>query len=224
MAFVQHKSGTSGNSNAVALSFDGNVVAGSTLVIIVQIEDAGAGVTISSISGNSNTYDVTAESPIRGGSQNGTQWMYYVKVANSGATTVTVNFSATGYPKLSMYELSGRDATAPLVDSNAAQGTSGVPDSGTLVCGADSCDLIVGCQTGVGTPTEGTGYTLNEASSPYWYGASQSKYAQTGNQSSAFAGPSGGDWVSISGAFKASGGGGGATVTKGRRTLLGVGV
>lgn len=207
MAFVQHKNGASGNSNSVALAFDSNVTAGNSLIIGVAIEDAGASVAITSISGNSNTYTLV-EGPRRGGSQNGTLWLYVVKSATSGATTVTVNFDATGYPKISMQEYSGRDTTNTINDSNAAQGTSGVPDAGALTTSAE-CDVFAMCQTGAGTPSEGTGYTLDDTQGPYWYGASQHKVAvAAGSVSVAFGGPSGGDWVSVAAGLAKAGGGG----------------
>lgn len=146
MALVQTKSQSSGGYvNSYTVAFTSNVTAGSLLVLNLT---AGVADTISSITdGRSNTWTSGATTA---NSETGERktWMYYVKNAASGATTVTITFTAGMYPDSAviMREYSGMDTTSPLDQTSTANdGASYVQthSAGTTGTTTQASELII---------------------------------------------------------------------------------
>jgi hypothetical protein len=112
ITIVQHKSGDSGSFVAsFSLAFTSNVTAGNMLIYF-SAATGGNSVITAATDNNSNTIlnaldfnPTTPSAEIR---------VEYVKVSNSGSTTVTAHSTTTDRLALHIWEVSGLNATTPL--------------------------------------------------------------------------------------------------------------
>jgi len=230
MALLQTKSGSGGGYvNSFSFSFTSDITSGSLLVLNLI---AGNADTISSITDNrSNTWTlaVNSSNPTVGERQS---WLYYVKNAASGATTVTVTYSGGMFPDSSYIarEYSGMDTAAPLdKTSSANDGSSFVQthSAGTTAATTQADELVVlgGGSSGSASPTfaAGTGYgngVEQKGFDSFTYGfLSDKTVVATGTQTGNFTSTSFVRGQGFIGTFKAAT----TTVTTKKLTLLGVG-
>ena len=106
-AYVQSKSKyASISATSDTLAFDSNVTAGS--LIIVAVENSDNTITITSVTGNSNTFSEVCHV-----SNVGTGSLWAAVNANSGATTVTINYSASvARNSIAIHEVSGAETSS----------------------------------------------------------------------------------------------------------------
>jgi hypothetical protein len=167
-AFVQRTSGTAFSSPVASGSI--TVTAGNVLAIAVFCNVTT--VTISSIAGNSNTYTLIDGPTDLSTSYRG--WTYYVLSANSGATTVTVTFSAAvSYAAIVVHEISGLDTSAPLdqhiINGQNAPGTGTDAVTSTAKTTTASGEYIFGASSnanGSAVAAAGTGFTSRATADP----------------------------------------------------------
>jgi hypothetical protein len=170
-AWVQDKSTSwfGGSGTTESITFDASVGSGNLLIIAVFWATTTS--TIDSVAGNGNTYTLIRS---RSDSTNGTMSLYYAKGVASGATTVTVTWSADpGFGALIGHEVSGADTVAPLdqsadnVQANPAESTDAI--TSTSVITTSDGQYIFGTtwddQGSNPTIAAGTNYTAREAPS-----------------------------------------------------------
>lgn len=146
MALLQTKSQSSGGYvNSYTAAFTSNVTAASLLVLNLT---AGVADTISSITDSrSNTWTSGATTANSEAGERKT-WMYYVKNASAGSTTVTITFTAGQFPDsaIIMREYSLIDLTSPLDQTSTANdGASYVQthSAGTTSATTQAYELVI---------------------------------------------------------------------------------
>lgn len=230
VVFVQSKSKFATiSATSDTLAFDSNVTAGS--LILVAVENSNDTLTISSMTGNSNTFSEVCHV-----SNVGTGSLWAAVNANAGATTVTINYSGTvDRNNIVIHEVSGAETSsvAAAVRSSSCvhqaypgSGTD-AQTSGTLTSVAG--DYIFGFisddnpNNNGGQYMTGTSFTGREANLGTGY------YSSEDNITSALTAATWTNAVSsgvniTAASLKASGGGGGGTVPAGSKlTLTGAG-
>lgn len=199
IALIQSKSGNAGNySNNNSQSFTSNVSAGNTIILTVV---AGSADTISSISGNGNTFILARSYSVADDRQ---AWLYYAQNSNAGATTVNVTFSSGQFPDsvLIMREYSGLQTSSVLDVTATSSNQSNFIQSHTTSTSptttqAEELIIVSGANSGDATPgySAGSGYgnlISQKGFDLYTYGMMQDKIvtsigSQVGNyQTSTF--------------------------------------
>lgn len=171
MAFVQAvKSTFSATGGGTVLKQINAVSAGAVLGVFVQCGDQNATCTCAD-SVNAGNY--TAVDAIVDGTNNNKGFSFYFKNSLAGSPTVTATFGgATPFTQIVIFELSGRDITAPLDGHNGAFQSAAGTGTDAVSTGNLSTTLtddIIGAtwveNGATPTITHGTGYTerLTEA-------------------------------------------------------------
>lgn len=164
VSFVSLTQGWSTNPSGTTLSATPfGAVAGNVIYVTVDVQNAGAGVTISDSAGNTYTEIGTYAAP--GGSNPNQVHQYYSYLTNSSASDVVTLTSATS---LSSYAAIGAEEFTGYTGTPVVQGSTGNSSTGTtLVTGASltvtsTCAFAAGME-GDGQPlTAGSGYTLTK--------------------------------------------------------------
>lgn len=217
-AFVaDSEASASAAGTSIAISLGTNPSAGNLLwMVAAQSVDS----TCTFTDSLSNT--VTAIGNIREAAIADRIYHAYSKNITGGADTVTATFGASGTNRrIYVLEMSGLDATAPLVDNHEVTDTGSNPtgsatctNTGTAGVFMIACTLLQG-----GSPTVGTGVTARATG--IWTSASSklatvgyiNTAADTNNYTGNFVNASLDRSTTVSAMFKeGSGGGGGATL------------
>lgn len=172
-------SGTTESTGAVT------VTAGHLLVVAVAWQTSGS--TISSISGNSNTFTL-ADS--LSDATYGTLDLYYVKNCNGGSTQVTVTWSSDpGFGYISLHEVAGASTTAPL-DQHHIATPANPPISSGNVTTTTSGQYVFGASfdgDGSSALTAGAGFTIPAHSNTSFGATEYQLQSASGTTASTFA-------------------------------------
>lgn len=183
LTFVQRKD-ANGTGNSVSVTLTGAVAAGNLLVITIGCANASA--TISSITGNGNTYNLR-------GSTTGTpgkNFVYDCLSAIAGATTITVTVnSSSSFLEVAVREFNTSTGTWAFDQYNGATGTGTTATSGNITT-TQAAEVLVGYgQTFSGPDIPGAGWTADTTIAGNLYGhqivAVTGTYAFTFSQVSA---------------------------------------
>lgn len=153
MAVLVNSSVTQGAGNLSPAAF--TVTAGNTLIVIAEIDDTTTTPTVGD--NNSNSFTTHSASPFTLSTAVIRFYVWYVKSANAGSTTVTVTKGSVASVAY-VLEYSGLHATAPEDGSSSNDsGSSTNPSPGAISASAGG--IIIGCVADNANPTAGSGYT-----------------------------------------------------------------
>lgn len=220
MAFLQKNSTQGSGTGSFSITIPAATV---NNVLIVNIKINSAATTVTSVTDNASTPNTYAKAigPIVSGN---TMYQYYGVQVTGGATTVTVNLSASSTARADVDEFSGGQQTNASVFDVATSntGASGVSASlATPLAPANNGELIsasLAPSVTVSTFVAGTNYTLgvnqNNLASEYRLSGTTSETAPISWTTSA-------NWILVAGAYipLASS----VSVSVSYKTLLGVG-
>lgn len=164
ISLVQTKAQGDGYVNTYTVTPSSNITASSTLALCITAGEANTVLSIADTKLNTWTLATSSRNTTSGERQS---WLYYVKNAISGATTITVTWGAAQFADSGTIfrEYSGASTTAPLDKVSAAMdGTNynTTHEAGTTSATTYTNELVVLCggysNTDTGTSTAGSGY------------------------------------------------------------------
>jgi uncharacterized protein YbbK (DUF523 family) len=212
ITLVQHTSTDAGSTTSASLAFVNPNTAGNWIAVCIRAGSSSSQVFMVTDS-NGNTYrsalqlGVTAN-PI-------TLAIFYAENIKGGANTITVSDAVSSPLRIAILEYSGVATSNSLDVTATAQGTSTLPNSGNVTT-TTSGDLLLGevVTTNPAVFTVGTGYTIEESvpAEPNTKLIAEDQMQASAGVVSASASLGASDnWGAGLAAFKAAGGGGGAS-------------
>lgn len=222
MAIAATLVGAGTGAGSSATTSGGTTTTGSNFALCVAW-DNGANVSGTITDSKGNTYTGAGTDQLDG---NGGRLRWYYKLNGTGGAshTVTVNFSASAFPSISLYEISGADTSA-IQQSSQSQDSGGQPFLQTSSAnGSGNWAAICACSNNTGsagaysanasTPTFTLLHSEGDVTSFWTHGVSATTSSGTGTVTPSFnrSGTAGGTSAMSYIAFNEStGGGGGST-------------
>jgi hypothetical protein len=159
----QHASGTT-SLTTVSATFPAPVSAGGLVTVAIS---GGQGAVIAAVKDEKT--EVFAQADMAATPAGAELWIYYAKVVDAGAKTVTVTFQQSTNAVLEIAEFAGTDPQTPVAGVVHANGSSATPTSGSITAGVPvHLDFVAALADA--TPqaiTPGTGYSaLDQDSTP----------------------------------------------------------
>jgi hypothetical protein len=159
----QHASGTTAQKS-VSATFPAPVSAGGLVTVAIS---AGQGAVITSVKDEKS--EVFTEADMAATPAGAQLWIYYAKVVDAGAKTVTVTFQQNTNAVLQIAEFAGTDPQNPVAGVVHANGSSATPTSGSITPDVPAhLDFVAALADAAPvTITPGTGYSgLDQGSTP----------------------------------------------------------
>lgn len=225
ISLVQRVNVTTGASPVRVIPLAGTVGTGNLLVVSIQIQDGGGGIT-SIVDSGSNSYTTVTGSPAHASGSSNYEYLAYAKNVTGGSSfSVTVTMAVAGaYYYVSVYEISGADTTTPLITQSTGTGNSGVAATGTLSISQNAIIVFqseLDADGGLANETLTSGGTMFSPDSQFLF---DGYHSVSGSEAVTItAGGGTGRWQIIAAAFAEAGGGSPPAATVKSLAALGVG-